>query len=358
MNAKVCIKNHFAIFAVMKKRPVSQKDIAKELGISISTVSRALKDSKMISEQTKQRVKALAKERNYHPNPFAIGLLKNTHSTIGIIVPDIVTHFYSSIISGISDVARTHGFSTIITSSYENYQLEKQCVESLENIRVEGIIACLSQQTTNYGHFERLIANNIPLVFFDRVCMENICPTVVVDNDNSANMATRHLIKLGCKRIGFIGGSNHLSIVSQRKHGYLEALRKNSIAIDKDLIICNEMSYSAGRKATRKLMLSSSPPDAILAINDALAFGAMKELKELGFTIPHDVALVGYTDELHSEYTDPSLTAITHKTYQMGSTACNLLLECLGKSPSKTVPVIIPTYLVIRESSNKNRVRG
>ena len=188
----------------MKERPVSQKDLAKELGISVSTVSRALKDSGMISVKIREKVKNLAKLRCYHPNPFAIGLLKNTHSTIGIIVPDIVTHFYSSIISGISDVARANGFSTIITSSYENYLLEIQCVESLENIRVEGVIACLSQETTNFSHFERLLANNMPLVFFDRVCLEEQCPTVIVDNENSAKTATLHLIGLGCRKIGCI----------------------------------------------------------------------------------------------------------------------------------------------------------
>lgn len=337
----------------MKERPVSQKDLAKELGISVSTVSRALKDSGMISVKIREKVKNLAKLRCYHPNPFAIGLLKNTHSTIGIIVPDIVTHFYSSIISGISDVARANGFSTIITSSYENYLLEIQCVESLENIRVEGVIACLSQETTNFSHFERLLANNMPLVFFDRVCLEEQCPTVIVDNENSAKTATLHLIGLGCRKIGFIGGYNRLSIVSQRKHGYLEALRENSIAIDKNLIVCNEMSYSAGRNAARRLMLSDSPPDAILAINDALTFGAMKEIKELGFSIPRDIALVGYTDELHSEYTEPALTAITHRTYQMGATACNLLLERMEESPNSAMSVTIPTYLVIRDSSKK-----
>ena len=159
-----------------KKRHISLKDLAKELGVSVSTVSRALNDSYEIGPEMRERVKALAEEWNYRPNPFALSLLKNTPRIIGIIVPDIVTHFYSSIISGINDVARKNGYSVIITSSYEQYEQEQHCVEDLVNMRVEGMLACLSQETTDYAHFLSLEDMDIPLVFFDRVCLTNAIP--------------------------------------------------------------------------------------------------------------------------------------------------------------------------------------
>lgn len=335
------------------KAHVSLKDLAEELGVSVSTVSRALKDSPEIGEEMRERVKKLARERNYRPNPFAMSLLRNNPRIIGIIVPDIVTHFYSSIISGINDVARKNHYSVIITSSYEQYELEKQCVEDLVNIRVEGIIACISQETTDYAHFESLVRQHVPVVFFDRVCLQDSCPCVVADNVESGKTATEHFLQNGAKRIGFIGGANHLDIVKQRKHGYLEALRQYHILIEKELVVCEKMTYEEGREAARKLLALPVRPDAILAMNDTLAFAAMKEIKKQGLRIPQDIALIGYTDELHSNYVEPALTAMTHQTYEMGTTACNLLLQHLQKE-QKPKTVVVPTHLVVRGSSIKN----
>lgn len=335
------------------KAHVSLKDLAKELGVSISTVSRALKDSPEIGCELRERIKKLAKERNYHPNPFAMSLLKNSPRLIGIIVPDLVTHFYSSIISGISDVARNNRYSVIITSSYEQYELEKQCVENLVNIRVEGIIACISQETTDYSHFEALVKQHIPIIFFDRICLRELCSCVVADNVESSRTATEHFLQTGSKRIGFIGGANHLEIVRDRKHGYLETLRQHHLPIEKELVVCGRMTYEEGREATRKLLALPTPPDAILAMNDTLAFAAMKEIKKHKLRIPQDIALIGYTDEMHSNYVEPTLTAMTHQTYKMGTTACQLLLRHLQKK-GKVEQVIIPTHLVVRESSAKH----
>lgn len=331
---------------------VSLKDLAAELGVSISTVSRALKDSPEVSCEMRERIKALARQRNYRPNPFAMSLLKNSPRLIGILVPDLVTHFYASIISGISDVARTQGYSVIITSSYEQYELERQCIENLLNIRVEGIIACLSQETTDYAHFEALEARNVPLVFFDRICLPKKFSSVVADNTESAREATLHLLTTGARRVGFMGGSNHLEIVKQRKHGYLEALRHCRLPIEKELVVCEKMTYEEGREAARRLLALPQRPDAILAMNDTLAFAAMKEIKKQGLRIPQDVALIGYTDEQHSNYVEPSLTAVTHQTYRMGEAVCQLLLNHL-KRQEPSVQVVVPTHLVIRESSIK-----
>lgn len=360
---------------------ISLKDLAAELGVSISTVSRALKDSPEIGQQMRDRVQALARERNYRPNPFAMSLLKNSPRIIGILVPDLVTHFYASIISGISDVARRHNYSVIITSSYEQYELERQCIDNLLNIRVEGIIACLSQETTDYAHFATLHSLNVPLVFFDRVCLCDRFSSVVADNVESAREATLHLLASGARRVGFLGGSNHLEIVRQRKHGYLEALRQSHLPIEKELVVCGKMTYEEGREAARKLLSLDPRPDAVLAMNDTLAFATLKEIKRLGWRIPQDVALIGYTDEQHANYVEPALTAVTHQTYRMGETACGLLLEQLmqqGETPQGGVQqsrkqqggsrqtglqsreqqgvlqqVVVPTHLLIRDSSIK-----
>lgn len=334
----------------MGKKRISQKDLAERLKVSISTVSRALQDSPEISIEMRNQVQELAEKMNYRPNPFAISLLKDTPRIIGIIVPDIVTHFYSSIISGINDLACKYNYSIIITTSYEEYEKEKQCIENLINIRVEGIIACVSQKTVDYSHFDSIADQHIPLVFFDRVCLPERFSSVVADNVQSATSATKHLIRRGAKRIGFIGGPNHLKIVQERKHGYLNALRENNILIEPNLVVCNEMTYNEGKKAIQHLLSLGDPPDAILAMNDTLAFAAMKGIKKKGLRIPNDIALIGYTDELHSNYVDPTLTAVTHQTYSMGKATCQLLLEHIQykKDPKQ---IVIPTNLMIREST-------
>ena len=182
--------------------------------------------------------------------------------------------------------------------------------------------------------------------------LSEIIPGVVSDNADSAREATTHLLKTGSKRIAFIGGANHLDIVRHRKHGYLNALRDNKIAIDKDLVVCNHMGYDDGYNATIKLLESPFPPDAILAMNDNLAFGAMKAIKYKKLNIPTDVSLIGYTDEQHSNYVEPALTAVTHQTYLMGETACKLLLDII-KGEKRSGKKIIPAKLDIRDSSIK-----
>lgn len=337
-----------------KKRPVSLKDLALELGVSISTISRALKNSPEIGAEMKEKVKSLAKKRNYRPNPFAMSLLKNAPRIIGIIVPDIVTHYYSSIISGINDVARKNGYSTIITSSYEKSELENKCLEDLINIRVEGVIACLAQETIDYSHFEVLYEQNVPLVFFDRVCLVDKFSSVITNNVESAQQATNHFLETGSKRVAFIGGPNHLEIVKKRKHGYLQSLREHKIGIERELVFCEKIGYESGYEGACQLLSLNNPPDAILGMTDSLTFGAMKAIRERGLRIPDDVALIGYTDETHSNYLDPPLTAMTHQTYKMGETACKLLLKRI-KGDSKVRQIVVPCILSVRGSSMKKK---
>lgn len=335
-----------------QQKHTSLKDIAGILGVSIPTVSRALKDSPEISRELCAKVKQLAKEMNYRPNPFAISLRQNAPRIIGVIVPDIVTHFFSAILSGIEDMAVANGYFVIITTSHEAYEHEKRNIENLINMRVEGIIACLSQETTNYNHFIALSDINMPVVLFDRVCLPELFPTVVADGALSAQKATQHLLDNGSKRVAFIGGANHLDIVKRRKHGYLEALRENKIPIEKELVVCRKIDYDEGKIAAETLLSLPEPPDAILAMNDTLAFAAMEVIKNHGYRIPQDIALIGYTDEQHANYVEPKLSAISHQTYLMGETACRLLIQQI-KGDKTIRQIVIPTHLQIRESSIK-----
>lgn len=331
----------------------SLKDIAQVLGVSIPTISRALKDSPEISRELCAKAKELAKEMNYRPNPFALSLRKNAPRIIGVVVPDIVTHFFASILNGIENMAVRNGYFVIITTSHESYENEKRNIENLVNMRVEGIIACLSQETTDYSHFTTLKDINMPLILFDRVCLIDQFSSVVADGEYSAQIATQHLLDNGSKRVAFIGGANHLDIVKKRKHGYLEALRSNHIPIEKELVVCRKIDYEEGKIATETLLSLPNPPDAILAMNDTLAFAAIEVIKSHGLRIPNDIAIMGYTDEQHANYIEPKLSAISHQTYKMGETACQLLIE-QTKGNKAIKQVVIPTQLQVRESSIKN----
>ncbi len=336
------------------KRYISMKDIAQKLGVSVPTVSRALRNSPEISDELCEKVKTLAKKMNYIPNPFAMSLRRNAPRTIGVIVPDIVTHFFSSIVKGIEETAVANGYFIIITTSSENSEHEKRNIENLVNMRVEGIIACLSQDTTDYSHFLALKEINMPVVLFDRTCLPDQFSTVIADGVESARMATQHFIDNGNHRIAFIGGPNHLDIVRKRKHGYLEALRANNIPIEKELVVCRKIDYREGKIAAEQLLSLTNPPDAILAMNDTLAFAAIDVIKSHHLRIPDDIAIIGYTDEEHANYVEPKLSAVCHQTYEMGQSACELLLSQI-KGDTKVKQIIVPTQLQIRKSSMKGK---
>jgi len=208
-----------------QKRHISLKDLARELGVSISTVSRALKDHPNISPEVKEQVNKLAEEWDYRPNPLAMGLLRQNTRTIGVIVPDLVTHFFSSVISGIESYASKQGYYIIISSSYESFQKEKDCIENLLNSRVEGLIVSLSYQTEDYSHFEELVRKGIPVVFFDRICLPEKVSSVVADNYDAARKITQHFCDSGYRKIAYIAGPAYLNISAERQNGYLEGLK-------------------------------------------------------------------------------------------------------------------------------------
>lgn len=335
------------------KRHISLKDLAQEIGVSISTVSRALNNHPDISPEVTRKIQKLAAEMNYTPNPLAMGLLKQATRTIGVIVPDLVTHFYSSIISGIEQVAEEKGYFILIASSNETLEKEIKAVDNLMKTRVEGLIVCLSQETENYDHFDRLIRNNIPLVFFDRICRKDEVPSVVVDDVDAGKKITLHFFENGFRKIAYIAGPENLSISQERTQGYLAGLKSCGLGFRPEFLVHCNMSSEDATKATSQLLDLPEKPDSIFGINDTVVFAAMKEIKCRGLRIPEDIALVGFTDEFHSTLVDPELTSITHPTFEFGLEAAQLFFRQIEHPEAKPEQVVLKTKLVVRKSSVK-----
>lgn len=357
-SVNVCVSPYFFLLLHLmsntKQHRTSLKDLAKELNVSIATVSRALRNSSEIGEEMQRRVKELAKKMNYRPNPFAQSLRKESPKMIGVVVPNLVTHYYAAVLDGIEDEARRAGYSVISANSHESFEDEAHAVDNFISLHVEGIIACLAQTTTDYSHYEEIAEMGIPLVFFGRTCLSDQFSCVTANGDEAAQMATQHLIDTGSRRIAFIGGPNHLDMVQRRKHGYLEALRENRIPINRDLVVCDKIDYQVALRETARLLQSSNRPDAILAFNDIITFAAFTAIKQQSLRIPEDVALIGFTDDAHAAYVTPRLSAIEDQSHLMGVTACKMLLGHI-QGDTKVYKKIVPQQLVIRDTSAKKQ---
>lgn len=339
----------------MKRHCVSLKDLAEELGVSIATVSRALRNSHEVGEDMKQRVKDLAKQLNYRPNPFAQSLRREAPHIIGVVVPNLVTHYYAAVLDGIEDYAMSRGYSVFCSNTHESCEREKLAIDSFVSMHVEGIIACLAQDTVDYSHFEHLYEMGIPLVFFARTCLADKFSQVVANGDEAAYDATLHLIETGSRRIAFIGGPNHLDMVRRRKHGYLEALREHKIPIDRTLVTCDKIDFDVARRATLQLLSREDRPDAILAFNDIITYAAFDAIKSTNLRIPEDVAIIGFTDGDNAAFVTPRLSAIMDQAHLQGNKACELLLRSIG-GDTHIYKEVVPMILKIRESSEKKQV--
>lgn len=336
----------------MKKRQITIKDIAKALNISASTVSRSLADHPDISRETKKLVNAFAKEHKYKPNALALSLRTNNTKTIGVIIPQIVHFFFSSVLSGIEDEAEKGGYRVIICQSNENYEKEVKGAEALLEARVCGVLASVAKTTKIYNHFQELIDSYIPLVFFDRICTGILTDRVVVDDYNGVCSAVEHLIRTGCRRIAFFGSPSHLAISNNRRMGYEDALRKQGLPVDKALIkICD--NYTDALQLTPELLSLPEPPDAFFAVNDETAMGILNVAKAQGLKIPEQISICGFTNSTLGEVSDPLLSSVDQHGYEMGATAMRLLLERLNgvREGENIVSKIIRTNLVVRETT-------
>lgn len=343
----------------MKYNQVTIKDIARELGISPSTVSRALKDHPDISPDTKKAVNDLAEKLNYQPNIVALSLRQSKTNTLGVIIPEIVHFFFSTIISGIEDVAYSAGYSVIITQSNESLQRETSNIKALFNSRVDGMLIAVSRETATFDHIDSILAKGVPMVFFDRVYDYANASKIIVDDFGGAKEATQHLIQQGCKRIAHLEGPPNLDITKQRLEGYLEALKENNMPVQKELILpCPQGTIEQGKEAMHKLLSLSNRPDGVFGTNDPVAMGAMQAIKEKGLGIPKDIAVVGFSNWFFTSLMDPPLTSVNQPGFEMGQEAAKLLIRQIEtRAKEKVDPTpetkVLKTHLIVRPSSKK-----
>ncbi|WP_303925075.1 LacI family DNA-binding transcriptional regulator [Draconibacterium sediminis] len=336
----------------MKSGLVTIKDLARELNISASTVSRALKDHPDISKETKRAVQELAEKLNYQPNAVALSLKQRRSNTIGVIIPEIVHYFFSSVISGIEDVAYDAGFNVIICQSNERYEREVANAKTLLASRVDGVLVSISKHTTDYKHLENFQNNEVPIVFYDRVVPNIVADQVIIDDFDAAYRATRHLIDSGRTRIAHLGGPMALLIGQNRKDGYLKALKEAGIPADENLIVEAD-SFEKARMAIMKLINQKIKFDGVFATNDLTAIGAMQTIQKKGYKIPDEIAIVGFSDGRFSGITDPTLTSVDQHGYEMGTLATQMLLKRITSEddeyPAETK--VLNADLIVRGSS-------
>jgi LacI family transcriptional regulator len=336
---------------------VNLKKLAKELGLAVSTVSRALRDSHEISQETKERVKALAVEWGFQPNAHASSLRQNKSKTIGVIIPEIENNFFSQIINGIESIAQDKGFHVLIYLTHEDTQKEKSILQLLKNGRVDGLMMSLSNTTTSFEHLEAWKNAQIPIVLFDRIVEELDVPVVTINDTDVSFKATEHLIENGCKKIVFLTLSDQLSISNRRKSGYLKALQKHNMESQQLVIECGP-DNAANDELIKRLLREEKPDGAFTAI-EKLAINMYEVCTELKINIPDDLKLVSFSNSPSAPLFCPSLSAIVQPAYEMGKEAATTLFKLIEKKSllSYERKVMLKASLCKRNSSAPGRKR-
>jgi LacI family transcriptional regulator len=340
----------------MKFEAATIKDIARALGVSTSTVSRALRDSYEISAETKQLVMECAERLNYKPNPMALALKERKTRSIGIVVVEIANPFFSQVINGIESIAYDKGYNVIITQSHESYEREVADLQFLASRSIDGLLVSVSTETNDFSHFHELHKKGLPIVFFDRISSELDTHTVILDNFKGAYEVTEHLIQNGYRRIAALASSEFLSITSERMAGYFEALQNHNIEKDDQLVsyaFFSGMDEGEIDAAINRFFQLKKKPDALVCFSDKLTTGAMKSLKRRGLKIPEDLALTGFLNTEHAELFDPPLTVVKQPAFEMGKAATELLLQLI-ESKRKVTSFerrLLSPELVVRSST-------
>ncbi len=330
-------------------------DIAKAMGLAVSTVSRALRDHPETSPHTRQAVKKIAEELNYRPNSLAQRLSKRETQTIGVIIPDIETYFFSSILTGIQQVASKAGYKVMVCQSNESHTTEVANTHAFMTNWVDGLIICHSKETKTFDHIKMYLKKGIPIVHFDRVCEEVETSKVLLDDTNGSFMVTEHLIEQGCKRIAAIAGPEHLYVSKKRLDGYLKALKKHHIEPDPSLIFYSDLTIPSVLNIVDKILDNNIPVDAIFSIFDAGAIRVLAHLKRRGIRIPEQMCVASFGNEPMGEFIEPSLTSFDPQTYKIGETAAQLFLEQIIEGEDFTPKTnMIKGTLVIRQSTLRN----
>lgn len=348
----------------MRQKP-TLKLIAKELDVSVSTVSKALRDSKEIGKDTKEKVKAFAKLYNYRPNNIALSLKNRKTQTLGVIIPEIVHHFFTTVISGIESYANEHGYNVIVGLSNESFKKEVINLDTLANGSIDGFILSVAKETLSkgdYHHLHETIDQGIPIVMFDRVLDDIDCDKVIVDDVKTSQQAVQQLIDNGCENIGIISTKDYVSVGKLRTEGYLKALETNQKNVNLSYILKIHDEFSSEdnlddlEKQIQAYITKNKDLDAIFAVNELYAVTAMKTIRKLGLDIPNDIQVIGFTDGVLSKHAFPPLTTVSQNGYEMGRTAAKLLINRLEKDRDdieQYETVIVNTNIIDRETTRK-----
>lgn len=332
--------------------PITMKDIARELGVSVATVSRALKDSPRISKEQRERVQTYAREHGFFPNVIGEALRHSKvmpMKVIGVIIPQFAHYYFSTVLSGIEEEASARGYRIMVAQSNERYEREMAICESYYKNKVCGIIVSQAKDTTKYAHFQHLIDNGVPLVFYDRICTGVDCSRVVVDDYMGAYTAVTHLIDTGCKRIAYYGASMKLEIAKNRFNGYKDALLRHGMPVDEHLVrLCD--NRTAAEAITPDLMELDNRPDAFFAVNDDTAIGIMYTVRRLGYSVPGDISVCGFTNGQRAVACDPPLTTVEQRGKLVGEEAANILIGHVeGSIPmDRAEKRVVRTRLIVR----------
>ena len=331
-------------------------DIARELKLTPGTVSRALNGSGRISAETKRRVKEKAAELGYQPNKIAASLRSGKSHTIGVIIPSAQMNFFGSVVHGIELTANLNGYGVLLFQTEETTILEKKAINTFLSARVDGILASVAKETTDFSHYQELQNRHIPLVFFDRTNEKVKVPSVLVDDYKGAFLATEHLITNGYKRIAHVSGPQHIKGFHDRLNGYLAALKKYKLKVDKNFIYQGDLSIESGKAAVDYFFNLQEAPDAIFAVEDYTALGFIKGLKERKIKIPGEFGVIGFANESFGEHITPSLSSVDQQTVRMGEEALKLLIKMIAvKENNGSAPlnekIVLEPLLHFRESS-------
>jgi LacI family transcriptional regulator len=328
-------------------------DIAKKLNIAASTVSRALNNNPIISEPTRKLIEKTAKEMGYRPNIMAANLRTKRTNTIGVVLPLINRHFFSSVISGVEEVAYNRGFAVTISQSNDNFEKEEKIAQTLFSNRVDGLIVSIGMQTKTFDHLKIFSERKVPLVFFDRVVDEIETDKIVVDDYRGGFKATEHLVEQGGTRIAHIGGPLNVKIYQDRLAGFKDAMQKAGLPVDGSMLIHNSLTRTDGTNAIKKLLQNKIKPDAIFCANDTTALSTIIYLRQIGIKVPDDILIVGFSNEPFSEVVTPSISTIRQPGFEMGKKAADLLIRQikLKDKANRFQTFVMPTELIVRESS-------
>ena len=336
------------------KKKSTIKDIAAVLGLTPSAVSKALNDHPRISDKTKKAVKEAAIQLDYQPNYLSSALRKGKSNLVGVIIPRVNSHFFSSVVENIEKVLNLNGYNIIMTQSNELYAKECQEIDTLLKIQVDGIIASMANETTDLEYYEKIKSKGTELVLFDRGEEELNVDYVGIDDYKSSHLVVNHLVSQGCKRIAHIAGFNHIRIYKERIRGYKDALEKWNLALKDNWIIESNLRIEDGRRIMQQLLDAPEWPDAVYVAGDIAALGALQVLLENNIKVPEEIALIGFSDEPFTSLTQPSISTINQHSDQIGKLAAEAFLERINNPKKKTVNrIILEPELIIRQSSSK-----